>query len=165
MHHYKTPLKYLHPESPNHTLLAVLIVLTVTPCFLNGVLSDNSEPLNKTGRRTRASLLTHMPHLIETVRMCRVMGRGKRNREWMKFGLLEHLKNFTQIKTWLQLSSITASLLKTVADSPFYFTHPSCPPALWSASFLCCATCQWAVTGTVWACKDTHTHTHTQDKT
>lgn len=83
--------------------------------------------------------------------------REKEQSERRKFGPLEHLKNFTQRKTWLQLSSITASLLKTVADSLFYFTHPSCPPALWSASFLCCASCQWAVTGTVWACKDTHT--------
>lgn len=55
-------------------------MLTVTPCLLNRVLSHNSEPLNKTGRRTRAALLTHTLHLMDTVRLCKVTDRGERKR-------------------------------------------------------------------------------------
>lgn len=56
-------------------------MLTVTPCFLSRVLSHNSEPLNKTGRRTRAALLTHIQHLIDTVRLCRVTDKREKEKK------------------------------------------------------------------------------------
>ena len=87
-------------------------MLTVTPCFLNRVLSHSSEPLNKTGRRTRAALLTHTRHLIDTVRLCRVTDRGK---EVMEFTVPVGLLNLWQ--KWVECGPLVN--IHRVPKSPF----------------------------------------------